>query len=259
MFNTQQELFYIVGIVSAFFILLIAIIIFTALLYHSNKRLHQAEVASFQNVLIQAQLEAQEQTMQTIGADLHDNIGQLLSLTSLTLGSIELNDAKRMALKIDAAIDLTNRSIKELRELGKLIQGQKLLEMGLSQAIIQEVNWLEKAGQYQITYNSDDIYLRTIKTDKDLIIFRVLQETLNNIIKHAEANQIAIKLSLNDGILQLVVADNGKGFNTSELASSSKGMGLFNIYKRVNAIGGHSNIRSIPNEGSTIEIYIPYP
>jgi two-component system NarL family sensor kinase len=152
MFNTQAEIFHLIVIVSVFFILLIAIIIITALLYHSRKRIHKIEVSNFQNILIQSQYEVQEQTMQTIGADLHDNIGQLLSLTSLTLNSIELDDQAKARHKIDAAIDLTLRSIKEMRLLGKLLQGDQLVVGGLSEAIRHEISWMERSGKYQITY-----------------------------------------------------------------------------------------------------------
>src|ERR1700722_19177315 len=156
MFNTEKEIFHFVIIVSAFFILLISIIIITALLYHSRKRIHKIEVSNFQNILIQAQLEVQEQTMQTIGADLHDNIGQLLSLTSLTLNSIELDNKAKARQKIDDSIDLTLRSIKEMRLLGHLLQGDQLVAVGLIEAIRQLISWMERSGRYEIIYTAGD-------------------------------------------------------------------------------------------------------
>lgn len=259
MFDTQYEVFHLVSLVSVFFVLLIAIIIITALLYHSNKRLHKMEVANFKNTLLQSQLEVQEQTLQTIGTDLHDNIGQILSLTYLTLHSIEVDKNNRVYNKIDTAINLTNRSIEELKLLGKLIQGENLIELGLSNAIAKEVQWVQKAGKHKVYYSDEDILHEVNDPNKNLIVFRVLQETLNNIIKHAEASEISIKLSYKEGILQLTVTDNGKGFNASEFTYDKDGMGLFNIHNRVIAIGGKSDIRSTLNEGTTVEINIPYP
>src|ERR1700749_4955134 len=107
MLTTKQEIFNTIELVSIFFILLISIIVITAVLYHNGKRLHQIEVANFQNLLAQTQLEVQEQTLQTIGTELHDNIGQLLSLTSLTLNSIELDNEAKARQKIDDSIELT--------------------------------------------------------------------------------------------------------------------------------------------------------
>ena len=122
--------------------------------------------------------------MQTIGADLHDNIGQLLSLTSLTLSSIEADDIPAKAKqKINASIDLTLRSIKEMRQLGKLLQGDQLTAMGLSEAIRYEINWMERSGKYEINYLHEDELPETANPDKDLIVFRILQEVLTNIIK----------------------------------------------------------------------------
>lgn len=258
MFDTQKEVFFLVILVSAFFVLLIAIIIITALLYHSNKRLHKVEVANFKNTLLQSQLEVQEQTLQTIGTDLHDNIGQILSLTYLTLHSIEIEQDNQAYDKIDTAIDLTNRSIEELRLLGKLMQGENLIEMGLHHTIIKEVQWLEKSGKYKVDYSNENALDILWDCSKDLIIFRVLQEILNNIIKHANADVISINLSFDEGILNLNVSDNGKGFNSFEHLTQNNGMGLYNIYNRILTIGGKSDIRSVIDEGTTVEISIPY-
>jgi two-component system NarL family sensor kinase len=259
MFNTQAEIFHLIVIVSVFFILLIAIIIITALLYHSRKRIHKIEVSNFQNILIQSQYEVQEQTMQTIGADLHDNIGQLLSLTSLTLNSIELDDQAKARHKIDAAIDLTLRSIKEMRLLGKLLQGDQLVVGGLSEAIRHEISWMERSGKYQITYLQAETMPAENNPEKDLILFRIIQEILNNIIKHAAASQINISLDYTDGILQLKITDDGVGFNAADLPAEQRGMGLQNIQKRAGIIAGKAEITSNPGEGTQITIYIPYP
>jgi len=259
MFTTTQEIFNTIELVSIFFILLIAIIIITAILYHNRKRIHKIEVSNFQNVLIQSQLEVQEQTMQTIGADLHDNIGQLLSLTSLTLNSIELDNQDKAKQKIDAAIDLTVRSIKEMRQLGKLLQGDQLVVAGLSKAIHHEISWMERSGKYEITYITEGEMPAVNNPDKDLILFRILQEILNNIIKHASATQIDIKLEYLKEQLKFEVNDNGIGFNAGDLPLEQRGMGLQNIRKRAGIIGGEVEIKSNPGEGTYVTIFIPYP
>lgn len=212
---------------------------------------------AFEAEIIKTQLEVQEQTMQTIGADLHDNIGQLLSLTSLTLKSIELDDPAKVQQKIDAAVDLTSRSIKEMRLLGKLLQGEHLIALGLPEAIRHEVDWLERSGQFQITYTTDDD-LPQGNTDQNLIVFRILQEVLNNIIKHAQASRIDISLSTVDEQLRLVVSDNGIGFDINTLTDGQLGLGLHNIQKRAAIVGGRAEIESQPGSGTRIAIYIPY-
>jgi two-component system, NarL family, sensor kinase len=259
MLDTKQEIFNTIELISIFFILLVAIIIITAILYYNRKRTHKIDLSNFQNTLLQSQLEVQEQTMQTIGADLHDNIGQLLSLTSLTLSSVELNNVSKAQEKIDAARDLTLQSIKEMRLLGKLLQGEQLISLGLIEAIRYEINWVEKSGRYQVSYDVMGEQPAENNADKDLILFRITQEILNNIIKHSQAKKIDIKLEYSEPGIRLQIIDNGTGFNPDELPDSQKGMGLYNIRKRAEIVGGEVSIQSQPGEGTCIDIFIPYP
>ncbi|HEY4327057.1 MAG TPA: ATP-binding protein [Mucilaginibacter sp.] len=214
---------------------------------------------TFEAEIAKAQYEVQEQTMQTIGADLHDNIGQLLSLTSLTLNSIELDNLAKANEKINASIDLTLRSIKEMRLLGKLLQGDQLIALGLSEAIRHEVSWLERSGKFEIIYNPTEEMPAANNPDKDLIVFRILQEVLNNIMKHASATEICIKLEYIDQQLKLEIVDNGIGFDAENLPVEQRGMGLHNIQKRAAIIGGEANIISNPGEGTRVTIFIQYP
>jgi len=259
MLSSKQEIFNSIELISIFFILLIAIIIVTAVLYHNRKKVHRVDLANFQNILLKTQFEVQEQTMQTIGADLHDNIGQLLSLTSLTLNSIELANTANAGQKIETVIDLTVRSIKEMRLLGKLLQGDQLIVSGLPEAIRYQINWIEKSGKHQVEYNQAEELPAASNADKDLIIFRVLQEILNNIIKHAAASQITIDLGYAGGSLKLLVTDNGIGFDSTNLTSQSMGMGLENIRKRTKIIKGEADIQSTPGNGTEVTIIVPYP
>lgn len=259
MLSTKQEIFNSIELISIFFILLVAIIIVTAVLYHNRKKVHRIDLANFQNTLLKTQLEVQEQTMQTIGADLHDNIGQLLSLTSLTLNSVEVEHPEKAKEKVDAAIDLTLRSIKEMRLLGKLLQGDQLVVLGLSEAIRYEIAWMEKSGKYKVTFLEEGDAPAVNNRDKDLILFRILQEVLNNIMKHAAATRIQIELEFGTGSLQLRVKDNGKGFDAGQTQDGQPGMGLQNIQKRATIIGGEVTIASKPGKGTAVTIIVPYP
>lgn len=232
-------------------------------LYNQRKKKHIEEKAQMQQTfaaeLLKTQLEVQEQTMQTIGADLHDNIGQLLSLTALTLGSVEFDDVNKAQQKIDAALDLNSRSIKELRLLGKLLQGEQLIGNGLREAIAFEIAWIEKAGQFKVDYLAENISGKNSNADKDLLVFRILQEILNNIIKHAFATQIKIKLDCRASNLSLTVEDNGVGFIADETPEKQQGMGLQNIRKRAALMGGEVGVKSEPGNGTFVQLTVPYP
>ena len=245
------------------FLIAPAFIVVYIFIYNQRKKRHIEEKAqmqlTFEAEIAKTQLEVQEQTMQTIGADLHDNIGQLLSLTSLTLNSIELDNPVKARQKIDDSISLTLRSIKEMRLLGHLLQGDQLVAIGLSEAIKQEIAWMERSGKYEIVYITTDEIPAINNPDKDLIVFRILQEVFNNIIKHAGATKISVNLDFEEGKLKLRVNDNGVGFIADGSPLSKHGMGLNNIQKRAGIIGGEATIVSNPGEGTQITIFIPYP
>jgi signal transduction histidine kinase len=252
-----------IPVITLIFLIAPAFVLLYVFVQNRRKRKYIEEKAQmkliFDTELVKSQMEIREQTMQTIGADLHDNIGQLLSLTSLTLNSVELGNADKARQKIDAALDLTSRSIKEMRLLGKLLQGEQLIGLGLAEAIRHEINWMEKAGQYEIEYITAGDKMSNNNPDKDLILFRITQEILNNIIKHSLATRIIIKLEYQETSLQLQIVDNGNGFDIDEIPADQKGMGLQNIQKRAGIIGGEVIIRSQAGEGTSIDIFIPYP
>lgn len=258
--NDIKELIIITTLI---FLIAPAFLVLYIFIYNQRKKRHIEEKKlmrlTFESELIKTQMEIREQTMQTIGADLHDNIGQLLSLTSLTLNSVKLEDAEKAQLKIDAALDLTMRSIKEMRLLGKLLQGEQLIALGLPEAIRHEINWMERSGQYLVNYDIEGEQPAQNNPDKDLILFRILQEVFNNIIKHSKAKDISIKLVYNEQGVRLQVIDNGMGFEVNHLSEDQKGMGLLNIQKRAEIVGGEIFIQSQPGEGTCIDIFIPYP
>ncbi len=260
MANHIQELILIATLI---FLLAPVFVILYILVYNRRKIKHIEEKEqmklAFDAEIVKTQLEVQEQTMQNIGADLHDNIGQLLSLSSLTLSSIQLDDLTKAREKIDAAIDLTGRSIKEMRLLGKLLQGDQLLGVGLSEAICHEINWIEKSGKYQVDYLHEGEMPATSNLDKDLILFRILQEVMNNIIKHSFATKINIKLAYIAQNMELHIDDNGVGFDALSLHAAHNGMGLQNMQKRARIVGGEVTIWSLQNEGTRISVIIPYP
>ncbi|WP_419700293.1 sensor histidine kinase [Mucilaginibacter sp. NFX135] len=249
-------------ITTLIFSLALVFILIYIMSYNKRKRDHEEEKAhmkqEFDIEMARTELEVMEHTMQTIGTDLHDNIGQLLSLTSFTLNSIVTSDVERTREKVDSAIALTKKSIREMRLLGKLLQGEQLLGQGLQAAVEQEMEWLGRSEQFHVSCDVDGVFLPENNQEKDLIIFRILQEILNNVIKHAQASLIELSLTEKDGQLTLEVSDNGIGFEMSSGRSVHEGMGLKNISRRARLIGGNTTIRSIPGSGTTITIHIPY-
>lgn len=212
----------------------------------------------FESEILKTEMEIKEQTMQTIGADLHDNIGQLLSLIALTLGSVELEDLNKARSKIESAINLTTKSIDELRRLGKLIQGERLISIGLKEAIEQEVRWLITSGKFEVKFTFSSKLTGRGNKDTDLILFRVFQEIINNIIKHAAASSISIDCQDKEELLVLRITDDGKGFDPDIFIGRENGLGISNIRKRVGILKGEVTIVSAKLRGTSTEIRIPY-
>lgn len=214
---------------------------------------------AFEQEILKTEMEVKEQTLQTIATDLHDNIGQLLSLTHATLSSINFQDQPKSEQKIATALNFVNTSVKDLRQLAKLLQAENLLQQGLVKAIEQEVNWFEKTGQFEIQFLNRIDHELPISNNKSLFLFRLIQETISNIIKHAEANAVSIEIGQSNKLFYCKVTDDGKGFDIAKLAEEKdRGLGISNMKKRAALIGGKLYITSSPNEGTTIYIEVPY-
>lgn len=261
--NETTKIAVLVAISTLVFLLMPVFLILYIRSYNRHKKNHFLEKQNmrqrFESEILQTRIEVQDQTMQSIATELHDNVGQLLSLTTLTLNSVNLNDAAKAKKKIENSLSLVNKSIKELRELAKLLHGEQLVENGIGHAIDQEINWLGKAGTYELQTNNKLLESEIVSPDKDLIILRLLQEIINNIIKHAHATHIEIDSYLENNALYLKVSENGIGFNTEEVKAKKSGMGLNSIYKRIEMINGKLALNSEPGKGTSIAIEIPYP
>jgi signal transduction histidine kinase len=256
-----EKLRSLIALITITFLIMPAFMLVYFLVYTKKKKKHQEEKkqmrAAFDQEILSAEQEVREQTMQTIGADLHDNIGQLLSITSFTLKSIDKNGPENTTAKVSTSIKLLSKAITEMRLLGKLLQGDQLLATGLENAIKQQINWLMRSGGYKISFNNTQHTTNVTSPSKDLICFRILQEILNNIIKHAQAKQILISLASDEKELTLSVKDDGIGFVNVE--PDYQGNGLSNIRKRASIAGGTATIQSESNKGTNIIIQIPYP
>ncbi|MFA6248809.1 MAG: ATP-binding protein [Mucilaginibacter sp.] len=212
---------------------------------------------NYETELLKTQMEVQEQTLKTVAYDLHDNIGQLLSLTTITLSSINLNDSEKTAGKIALIEDLTLRSIKEVKALSRLLHGEEIVSRGLKSAIEFELEWLKRSDKFRIIFDHN-MPVYNIDSAKETILFRLFQEIINNIIQHAKATEININLETTTDSLRLTISDDGIGFNVDEILNRKAGMGLHNIMKRSAMINGTASIISTPLKGATITINVPY-
>jgi two-component system, NarL family, sensor kinase len=208
----------------------------------------------FQQELLRTQLEIQEQTFRTISQEIHDNIGQILSLAKLNLNTIDLQKEAQAAEKINAARDLVSKTIHDLRDLSKTLNTETIAALVFLNAVETELNLLQKTGTLQTSFELSGIPVR-LDAQKQLILFRIVQEALHNVIKHARASAIRVKAAFVQEQFELLIVDDGCGFAKNTMPVF--GSGLRNMQSRSKLIGADWQVESADGEGTTIRIILP--
>lgn len=231
-------------------------------LYRNRQRKNKSEKEEmkllFKQTLLQTQLEIQEQTLKTISQEIHDNIGQVLSLVKLNLGTMEPNKPAELQEKIADSKILVGKAIRDLRDLSKSMNTDNIEALGLERAIEYETDLIRKSG-YKAVLNIRG-RIQRLEPQKELILFRIIQEVLNNFIKHADATAISIDINYTESECSLCIHDNGKGFDSSSVKEGNAGqsLGMRNMHERAALIGAFFSISSTIGEGTTVNIHIPF-
>lgn len=235
--------------------LMLILIFFFLLFVQSNKRkiLHIKEKneleLNYETALMQSQLEIQEQTLTLISEEIHDNIGQTLSLARLHLNTLSGSHDQQ---KIEQTDELLGKAIGDLRVLSHNLNPQHLIHTGFSESINQMLTYLNKSGKYS-TFFTDESGDTRLDDEKSIILLRMIQEIINNIVKHAGADKITVFLSHYGQRFSIQISDNGKGFNTEKIiGQSGGGLGISNILKRAKLIGANVQFVSAENKGTTV-------
>jgi two-component system NarL family sensor kinase len=224
----------------------------------SNKFINEREVMklNFNEQILRAQLEIQEQSFNAISMEIHDNVGQTLSLLKVQLNIIDQQqvlDRKILAeVKINAGKVMT-----DLRDIAKSLSSDRIIHDTLAEMATHELQRISNTGIMKVSMNSLGEE-RPVSDQKKLIVFRILQECFQNIVKHSggDTTKVFFIYQLND--LKITIEDNGKGFDEGSVKTRSAGLGMQNMINRAAIIGGSAQINSIINKGTTIIITTPY-
>jgi len=239
----------------------VAVFVFFAV-YQKKKFRHRLEKqqlqTNFQQTLLQTQLEIQEQTLQNLAQEIHDNIGQILSLAKFNLGTIHSENSDTLQ-KIEDSRNLVGRAIQDLRNLSKSLSSDYVSETGFLHSVGFILESIRKSGalsaQLQVTGDS-----YKLGPHKELLLLRIIQEAISNIITHARATMITIHICFEPHAFTLSVNDNGKGFNNSQALSAENtgsGIGIRNMQKRAGLIGAEFQINGSNGAGTTIKVIVP--
>lgn len=253
--QTEKQNLIIAIVVGSLFVFLFGFFSLLVILNYVRRRRkllikNQMREAQFQQELLQAQLEMQEHTFKTISQEIHDNVGQILSLAKVNLNILTFQLPGNEIL--EAIKTLVTEAISELRNLSAGYYADRLVEEGLLIAIQHQLNQLMKTGLYTTSFHSE---IDRLEIDKNKIIFlyRMIQEVLNNIVKHSGADHVQVDILQKPDGIHILLQDNGKGFIDTS-ADFKPGIGLSSIRQRAAMIGAKADISSKVGEGTIVHL-----
>ncbi|CAM1334646.1 sensor histidine kinase [Tenacibaculum aestuariivivum] len=227
-------------------IVVFLIILFTVFQRRKNKLLQEREATKkrFEREIAETQIEIREETLRNISWELHDNIGQLLTLAKIQLQNTSPNNLHEIKETI-------TKSLTEIRALSKSINPEFINNMDFTAALQLEI---ERFNRLNYIDASLTILGKKIGLDQKpgIIIFRILQEFFSNTIKHAKATKLDVVMNYNNNKLEIIAKDNGVGFVLNDVTIN--GIGLENIKNRAKLIGAQANLTSVLTKGTTLTI-----
>jgi PAS domain S-box-containing protein len=218
-----------------------------------KKRLEE-ELLTQQKAITQATINTQEKERTEISKELHDNVNQVLTTTKLYLDLAVANPELKDELIAKSSKNIIN-VITEIRKLSQSLMIPSLEDLGLLDSIEDLVESINTTKKIHAVFVHEKIDETILNENQKLTLFRITQEALNNIIRHANATRTTIELSNNKKRVQLTIKDNGKGFDSF---STKKGAGLNNIRNRVYLLSGQLTINTHPGKGCTLVVELPH-
>lgn len=218
-----------------------------------KKRLEE-ELLNQQKAITQATISTQEKERTEISKELHDNVNQVLTTTKLYLDLAIANPELKDELIAKSSKNIIN-AITEIRKLSQSLMIPSLEDLGLMDSIEDLVESINATKKIHAVFVHEKIDESVLNENQKLTLFRITQEALNNIVRHANATRTTIELTNNKNRVQLTIKDNGKGFDSF---SSKKGAGLNNIRNRVYLLSGQLTINTRPGKGCTLVVELPH-
>lgn len=248
-------------LVVACLLVLMTLFIFLIIYLHRKKEISFLEKLketedNYEKNLLNSQLEIQEQTFQHISREIHDNISLSLTLAKLQIHTFEWDNKEKSEEKLNSSIDLLTNSIAQLSDISKSLNSDIISQHGLLEAIEEELNRIRKTGLFTIKFEitGSPVYM---DSRKELIIFRIIQEAFNNILKHAGASAAGLSMHYGDEHLAVTICDNGKGYSSRNNGNKNQA-GLRNMETRARILNGQINISSRTGTGTVVSFTIPF-
>jgi len=207
----------------------------------------------FEEEIIKAQLETQEQTFQNISWELHDNVGQLLSVAKMQLNMLQPEVPKGQKSILDETGEIISKSLQEIRTLSKLLNPETVRNMGLEEAIQLEIDRFNRLNFIRATFTIKGESV-TLNQKDEIILFRILQEFLSNSLKHSKASKLDVTLTYSKAYLIIKAQDFGIGFDEKTVKNGS---GLLNMKSRAKLINTELKLKSEKDKGVLLTLTYP--
>ena len=248
----------IVILITTLMVILLVVVIIVIFSIFQNRKMKfllekRADEIRFEEEIIKSQMETQEQTLQNISWELHDNVGQLLSVAKMQLNMLQPEVANGQKSILDETGDIISKSLQEIRTLSKLLNPETVKNMGLQEAIELELHRFNRLNflEADLEIKGDSI---SIDQKDEIILFRILQEFLSNSVKHAKAKSLKVLLDYQPEVLIITAKDSGVGFDEKKIL---KGSGLINMQSRAKLISADFDLKSKKNHGVTLTLTYP--
>jgi signal transduction histidine kinase len=210
--------------------------------------------------LSQQLIDAQETERRHIARELHDEIGQALTMVKINLQTIQrLSDPAFSAQRTEESIGIIEKTLQQVRNLSLRLRPSLLDDLGLIAALRWYLDRQSKTAGFTLHFNADPL-IRRLPAEIETACFRVVQEAITNIIKHSEAKEVDVALRQVDRFLELIVRDKGVGFDVKAArmkAAEGGSLGLLSMTERVSLVGGVFDIQSEPGKGTEINAHLP--
>ncbi len=216
-----------------------------------TKVIYQKDI-DFQKSLNETIIETQEHILNNISQDLHDDAGQQLTYINFQLENLKLDSPELEAILMPIS-NSVNELSKTIRGISHSLNNQLLLQQDLYKAIANEVERLNKNKKVKLNLIIEKPINKIFNNEEKIVIYRIFQETINNIFKHAKAKEITIHIE-NIPFFEMTITDDGKGFDV-ETALEKESLGLKNIINRAAILDYKVKIESEVNKGTSILLY----
>jgi signal transduction histidine kinase len=257
--STQAERYLLIYMLVVLIIITTLIVVFFVVFQKRKNQLLIDKIRQqqkFNEELIKTQQEIQEETLKYIGRELHDNIGQMLVMSTMQMNAaVKVVNDENAKTKVSNAAETLKSTLDEVRALSKSLNSDVIFNLGFDTAVKHEVERLNKTGLIQsyVIITGEKVHFENKKDE--LILFRILQEFSSNTLKYAEAENLNVAVNYLEDKLEITAEDDGIGF---DITSAEKGSGLINMEKRAELINVDFQLESQQDKGTTLNLVYPY-